>query len=70
MDSPRRTALVAGLFYLITFAAPIPAVFLLAPVLNHTGCTWSARVLAVRLRNVSTAWFLSARMHADRVIHG
>ena len=26
-----------GLFYLITFAASIPAVFLLAPVLNHPG---------------------------------
>ncbi len=37
MDSIRRTALVAGLFYLITFAASIPAVFLLAPVLNHAG---------------------------------
>jgi hypothetical protein len=37
MDSTRRTALVAGLFYLITFAASIPAVFLLAPVLNHAG---------------------------------
>jgi Domain of unknown function (DUF4386) len=35
VDSTRRTALVAGLFYLITFAASIPAVFLLAPVLNH-----------------------------------
>ena len=29
MDSTRRTAPVAGLFYLITFAASIPAVFLL-----------------------------------------
>ena len=37
MDSTRRTALVAGLFYLITFAASIPALFLLAPVLNHVG---------------------------------
>ena len=37
MDSTRRTALVAGLFYLITFAASIPAVFLLAPVLNNAG---------------------------------
>jgi hypothetical protein len=37
VDSTRRTALVAGLFYLITFAASIPAVFLLAPVLNNTG---------------------------------
>ena len=35
VDSTRRTALVAGLFYLITFAASIPAVFLLAPVLNN-----------------------------------
>ena len=37
MDSARRIALVAGLFYLITFAASIPAVFLLAPVLDHPG---------------------------------
>jgi hypothetical protein len=35
VDSTRRTALVAGLFYLITFAASIPAVFLLGPVLNN-----------------------------------
>ena len=35
MDATRRTALVAGVFYLITFAASIPAVFLLGPVLNH-----------------------------------
>jgi hypothetical protein len=34
MDRTRRTALVAGLFYLVTFAASIPAVFLLDPVLN------------------------------------
>ena len=34
MDPVRRTALVAGLFYLLTFAASIPAVFLLDPVLN------------------------------------
>lgn len=31
----RKTALVAGAFYLITFAASIPAVALLGPVLNH-----------------------------------
>jgi hypothetical protein len=31
----RRTALVAGGFYLITFAASIPAVALLGPVLHH-----------------------------------
>lgn len=34
MGSLRKTALMGGLFYLITFAASIPAVFLLAPVLN------------------------------------
>ena len=35
MGSTRKTALVAGMFYLITFAASIPAVVLLGPVLNH-----------------------------------
>jgi len=35
MDSARKTALVAGIFYLITFAASIPAVLLLGPVLNN-----------------------------------
>ncbi len=34
MDPLRRTALVAGLLYLVTFASSIPAVFLLDPVLN------------------------------------
>jgi hypothetical protein len=34
MDSVRRSAFLGGLFYLITFASSIPAVFLLAPVLN------------------------------------
>src|SRR5690349_16925192 len=33
----RRTAFFGGLFYLITFAASIPAVFLLDPVLNDPG---------------------------------
>jgi hypothetical protein len=42
VDSARRTALVAGWFYLITFAASIPAVFLLAPVLNHADYIVSA----------------------------
>jgi uncharacterized protein DUF4386 len=31
----RRTALVAGAFYLLTFAASIPALFLLSPVLDN-----------------------------------
>jgi uncharacterized protein DUF4386 len=34
VTSARRTALVAGVFYLLTFASSIPAVFLLDPVLN------------------------------------
>jgi hypothetical protein len=42
VDSARRTAFVAGLFYLITFAAAIPAVFLLGPVLNHADYIVSA----------------------------
>jgi hypothetical protein len=33
-DPTRRTAFVAGLLYLVTFAASIPAVFLLDPVLT------------------------------------
>lgn len=42
MNSERRTALVAGLFYLITFVASIPAVFLLAPVLDNADYIVSA----------------------------
>ena len=34
MDSMRKTALAAGILYLITFASSIPAVFLLDPVLS------------------------------------
>jgi hypothetical protein len=34
MDPGRRSAFFGGLFYLITFASSIPAVFLLRPVLN------------------------------------
>ena len=34
MDTMRKTALVAGVLYLITFLASIPAVFLLGPVLT------------------------------------
>ena len=33
-DPSRRTALIAGLLYLVTFASAIPAVFLLDPVLH------------------------------------
>ncbi len=35
MDSARKTALVAGVLYLITFASSIPAFFLLSPVLDN-----------------------------------
>jgi hypothetical protein len=35
MDSTRKTALVAGVLYLITFASSIPAFFLLEPVLSN-----------------------------------
>lgn len=35
MDSMRKTAFVAGGFYLITFISAIPAVFLLGPVLDN-----------------------------------
>lgn len=34
MDLERRTAFVGGTFYLITFASSIPALFLIAPVLD------------------------------------
>lgn len=37
MDTSRRAALVAGVLYLVTFAASIPAVGLLAPVLDDPG---------------------------------
>jgi hypothetical protein len=37
MDPVRKTALVAGVFYLITFISSIPALFLLHPVLNNPG---------------------------------
>ncbi len=36
MDQVRKTALVAGVFYLVTFASSIPAVFLLGPVLDDS----------------------------------
>ena len=35
MDSMRKTALVAGVLYLITFISSIPALFLLDPVLSN-----------------------------------
>jgi hypothetical protein len=35
MDSTRKTALVGGAFYVITFAASIPALRLLAPLLHN-----------------------------------
>ncbi|MCW2779627.1 MAG: hypothetical protein JWR35_76 [Marmoricola sp.] len=38
----RKTALIGGVFYLITFASSIPAVFLLRPVLNNPNYILSA----------------------------
>jgi Domain of unknown function (DUF4386) len=35
VDSARKTALVAGALYVLTFASSIPALFLLSPVLNN-----------------------------------
>jgi hypothetical protein len=42
MDSMRKTALVAGVLYVITFLASIPAVFLLGPVLTDPNYITSA----------------------------
>jgi hypothetical protein len=42
VTSARRTALVAGILYLVTFASAIPAVFLLDPVLNDPNYIVSA----------------------------
>jgi hypothetical protein len=42
MDSMRKTALVAGILYLITFISSIPAVFLLGPVLSNPNYIVSA----------------------------
>ena len=36
MSSTRKTALIAGALFLITFLTSIPAVFLYSPVLDHT----------------------------------
>ncbi len=42
MSATRKTALVAGVFYLITFAASIPALILIGPVLHDPGYVTSA----------------------------
>jgi hypothetical protein len=42
MGTMRKTALVAGVLYLITFISAIPAVFLLDPVLSNPGYIVSA----------------------------
>jgi hypothetical protein len=41
-DPARRTALVAGAFYLVTFAASIPALLLLGPILHNPDYVVSA----------------------------
>jgi hypothetical protein len=42
MDSMRKTAFVAGVLYLVTFLASIPAVFLMGPVLTDPNYILSA----------------------------
>lgn len=42
IDPTRKTSLVAGILYLVTFISSIPAVFLLAPVLNNANYIISA----------------------------
>jgi hypothetical protein len=42
MTGIRKTALVAGMLYLITFVSSIPALFLLSPVLHHADYIISA----------------------------
>jgi hypothetical protein len=42
MTGIRKTALVAGLLYLITFVSSIPALFILSPVLHHADYIISA----------------------------
>jgi hypothetical protein len=42
VDPARKTALVAGALYVLTFASSIPALFLLAPVLDHSNYIVSA----------------------------
>jgi hypothetical protein len=58
-DSARKTALVAGTFYLITFISSIPALILLAPVLDNpayiAGPGSDTRVIAGCLLDVVNA---------------
>jgi hypothetical protein len=58
-DSARKTALVGGAFYVLTFAASIPALLLLSPVLNNPDYIISAgadtRVLLGCFLDVVTA---------------
>ena len=42
IDPTRKTSLVAGILYLVTFISSIPAVMLLAPVLNNPNYIISA----------------------------
>lgn len=66
MSSLRKTALAGGAFYVLTFAASIPALFLLGPVLNDpnyivssgadTQVTWGAFLdLVTALTGIGTA---------------
>jgi hypothetical protein len=66
VSSSRKTALVAGVFFLITFVASIPAVLLYRPVLHHadyivsagadTRVIWGALFeIFVAIANIATA---------------
>jgi hypothetical protein len=59
VDPTRKTSLTAGIFYLLTFAASIPALFLLSPVLNNAdyivGAGADTRVLLGCFLDVVTA---------------
>ena len=50
MDSMRKTALVAGILYLLTFISSIPAVFLQSPVLNDPNFIISSVDLNTQVR--------------------
>jgi hypothetical protein len=69
VDPTRKTALIAGVLYLITFAASIPALFLLSPVLDRSDYIVSAgsdtQVLLGCFLDVVTPWVARRRTGRD-----
>ena len=65
MTPLRRTALVAGLLYLVTFVAGIPPSFLYAPVLTDPSAVLTAgndgQILGGSSSTSAPAWPASAR---------